>query len=71
MNLGPLEIGLIVLLIVLVFGAKRLPALGRAVGDGMREFKNGISGKGDSGDPDALEPPEDPEAPNGDSASRS
>ncbi|MEA2198276.1 MAG: sec-independent protein translocase protein TatA [Solirubrobacteraceae bacterium] len=36
---------LIVLLIVLVlFGAKRLPGLGRGLGQGMREFKDGITG---------------------------
>jgi sec-independent protein translocase protein TatA len=36
---------LIVLLIVLVlFGAKRLPGLGRGLGQGMREFKEGITG---------------------------
>jgi len=39
--------GLIVILIValLVFGPKRLPEIGRAVGKGMREFKDSISGK--------------------------
>lgn len=36
---------IIVLLIVLVlFGAKRLPGLGRGLGQGMREFKDGITG---------------------------
>jgi sec-independent protein translocase protein TatA len=72
MNLGPLEIGLIVLLIVLLFGAKRLPALGRSLGEGMREFKTSITGKSGSGDaPAELDSPEDPEAPDGDSPSRS
>lgn len=72
MNIGPLEIGLVVLAIVLIFGAKRLPTLGRSVGEGMREFKDGITGKGDSGDSAAaLNPPEDPKAPDGDSPSRS
>ena len=38
---------LIILLIVLllVFGAKRLPEMGRSLGKGMREFKDSISGK--------------------------
>jgi sec-independent protein translocase protein TatA len=41
--------GLIVILVValLVFGPKRLPEIGRAVGKGMREFKDSISGKED------------------------
>ena len=46
---------LIVLLIVLVlFGAKRLPGLGRGLGQGMREFKEGITG---GSKPDDDEPP--------------
>lgn len=45
---------LIVLLIVLVlFGAKRLPDLGRGLGQGMREFKDGITGGGKSDDDEA------------------
>lgn len=41
-NLGALEIGLIVLVIVLIFGAGKLPQLGRAVGDTIREFKKSM-----------------------------
>ncbi len=42
---------LIVLLIVLViFGAKRLPEVGRSLGSGMREFKDSITGKDDADD---------------------
>ena len=38
--------GLIVILVILLFvGPKRLPALGRSLGHGMREFKDGITGK--------------------------
>jgi sec-independent protein translocase protein TatA len=44
---------LIVLLIVLVlFGAKRLPGLGRGLGQGMREFKDGITGNAKADDED-------------------
>jgi len=46
---------LIVLLIVLVlFGAKRLPGLGRGLGQGMREFKEGITGSSKSDDDDEV-----------------
>ncbi len=48
---------LIVLLVVLllIFGPKRLPEMGRSMGKGMREFKDSISGKGgDDDDRDAL-----------------
>lgn len=42
---------LIVLVIVLViFGAKRLPEVGRSLGSGMREFKDGIQGDSKDGD---------------------
>jgi sec-independent protein translocase protein TatA len=46
---------LIVLLIVLVlFGAKRLPGLGRGLGQGMREFKEGITGGSKPEDDDEI-----------------
>ena len=41
-NLGPLEIGLIVLAIVLLFGASRLPKLGKSMGQSIRGFKSGL-----------------------------
>ena len=42
-NLGPVEIGLIVLVILLLFGATRLPKLGRSMGQSIRGFKTGLS----------------------------
>jgi sec-independent protein translocase protein TatA len=51
---------LIILLVValLFLGPKRLPEAGRAVGQGLREFKNSISGDvGDADSGDHLEPP--------------
>jgi len=41
-NIGPLEIGLIVLVILLLFGATRLPKLGRSMGQSIRGFKTGL-----------------------------
>ncbi len=43
MQIGPLEIAIIVVLVVLIFGAKRLPELGRSLGNGLREFKDGVT----------------------------
>jgi len=42
MRLGPLEISIIIGLIVLLFGGKKLPELARGLGQGMREFKTAI-----------------------------
>jgi sec-independent protein translocase protein TatA len=48
---NPIADGLIVLVIVLLFFApKRLPMLGRGVGEGIKEFKEGITGSSDSKD---------------------
>jgi len=46
-GLGTQEMVLILLVILLLFGAKRLPEMGRSIGRGMREFKRGISGISD------------------------
>jgi sec-independent protein translocase protein TatA len=43
-NIGPMEIVLLLVLALLLFGAKRLPEIGRSLGSGMREFKDSVSG---------------------------
>ncbi len=40
MSLGPFEIALIFLVILLLFGAKRIPEIARGMGKGIREFKD-------------------------------
>jgi sec-independent protein translocase protein TatA len=42
---NPLHIAFLVIILLLVFGAKRLPEMGRSLGSGMREFKDSISGE--------------------------
>ena len=44
-NVGPMEIVFLLILALLLFGAKRLPEIGRSLGTGMREFKDSVSGK--------------------------
>ena len=44
-NLGPWEIIILVVVLLLVFGSRRLPEMGRSVGKGMREFKHAVTGK--------------------------
>jgi sec-independent protein translocase protein TatA len=46
-NVGPWEIVLLLLLALLLFGAKRLPEIGKSMGKGMREFKDSLGGKED------------------------
>ena len=41
---NPLHIAVLLVVLLLVFGARRLPELGRSLGSGMREFKDGITG---------------------------
>ena len=55
--------GAIIILIVLlvVFGPKRLPEMGRSLGRGMREFKDSVTGKDDDDEPRELPPAADDE----------
>ncbi len=43
-NVGPMELIIVLVIALLVLGPKRLPEAGRAVGKGMREFKDSLSG---------------------------
>jgi sec-independent protein translocase protein TatA len=42
---NPIHLAFIVVILLLVFGAKRLPEIGRSLGSGMREFKDSVSGE--------------------------
>ena len=44
-NIGPMEIVGLLLLALLLFGAKRLPEIGRSLGSGIREFKDTVGGE--------------------------
>jgi len=46
-NIGPLEIGIVLVIVLLIFGPKKLPELGKSLGRGIREFKGGIGGGDD------------------------
>jgi sec-independent protein translocase protein TatA len=46
-NVGPLELAIVLIIALVVFGPKRLPELGKSVGRGIREFKGAISGDDD------------------------
>jgi sec-independent protein translocase protein TatA len=51
-NIGPLEIAIVLIIVLIIFGPKRLPELGQSMGRGIREFKNSISGDKDKDSPE-------------------
>ncbi len=44
MNIGPMELIIVLVIALIVLGPKRLPEAGRSVGKGLREFKDSLSG---------------------------
>ena len=59
---NPLHIAFLVVILLLVFGARRLPEIGRSLGGGMREFKDSISGEAKQLSPMGQQPPVQPGA---------
>lgn len=51
---NPENLLIVLLIVVVLFGAKRLPGLGRGLGQGMREFKEGITGSSKPDDDDEV-----------------
>jgi sec-independent protein translocase protein TatA len=64
-GIGIWELVILMVLLLLVFGARRLPEMGRSIGHGMREFKDAITGKSEPEEPEKTEltpPTESPQA---------
>ena len=62
-SIGLPEIAIVLLIVLVIFGPKRLPQLGRSLGGGMREFKDAVTGKSKNDDdemPGLTSPPPDP-----------
>jgi sec-independent protein translocase protein TatA len=55
-NVGPLELAIVLIIALVIFGPKRLPELGRSMGRGIREFRSSISGKGDDEEDESSQP---------------
>ena len=49
-NIGPLEIAVVLIIALIVFGPKRVPELGRSMGRAIREFRSSISAQHDEQD---------------------
>jgi sec-independent protein translocase protein TatA len=47
-GLGPLELAIVLLIVLLIVGGRRLPALGRQLGEGARGFKDSVTSRTDS-----------------------
>ncbi|MBM3676646.1 MAG: twin-arginine translocase TatA/TatE family subunit [Actinobacteria bacterium] len=56
-GIGIWELLILLLVLLLVFGPKRLPEMGRQLGRGMREFKDSVTGKDHPDDDDRAELP--------------
>lgn len=56
---GPTELLLIALIVIIIFGARKLPELGKSLGEGIKNFRKSISSKDkeDETPPDKSEPP--------------
>ena len=58
-NIGPMELIIVLVIVLVIFGPKKLPGLGRSLGTSMREFKDSISGKDDDKSISAADEDED------------
>ena len=56
-GIGIWELVILMVVLLLVFGAKRLPEMGRSIGHGMREFKDAVTGRDDEPEKTELPPP--------------
>jgi len=62
-NLGFTEIAILLLILVLFFGAKRIPEIGASIGKGIKEFKRGLKEAEPSEPPTTVPPPASGERP--------
>jgi sec-independent protein translocase protein TatA len=51
-SIGPTELIIVLVIVLVIFGPKRLPGLGRSLGSGMREFRDSVTGKSSDKDLD-------------------
>ena len=57
-NIGPMEIAIVLAIALIVFGPKKLPSLGNSLGNGIREFRHGLTEKAPEVEPEPAIKPE-------------
>lgn len=53
-NLGPMELIIILVIIIVLFGANRLPQIGKGIGEGIKNFKRGMKAAEEDDEPQRL-----------------
>ena len=61
-NVGPMELIIVLIVALIVLGPKRLPEVGRSLGNGIREFKDSLSGESQDHDEAHLDVEDPPKA---------
>ena len=59
-SIGPTELILILLIVIIIFGAKKLPDLGRSIGEGIKNFKKSVNEGKDEGKDTTPKSPQPP-----------
>jgi sec-independent protein translocase protein TatA len=62
-NIGPMELAIVLIIALVIFGPSKLPELGKSAGKGFREFKDSISGRDDDEQPQIETTDADTEEP--------
>jgi len=57
-GIGPEKIILLLIVVLVLFGARRIPEIGASLGKGIREFKNSLSDSGSAGPANEIRPPQ-------------
>lgn len=57
MDFSPIQLLIVLIILLVIFGAKRLPEIGRGLGSSAREFKDGITGASDTKDGETISGP--------------
>ena len=54
-NIGPMELIVVLVIALIILGPKRLPDVGKSIGRGLKEFKDGVGGLAGGGDEPSTE----------------